>query len=71
MKVEVEIEDTWLEKDGLQVTGMSATCSRCNHMVEVVGSDSPELRRALITRLHLTCRLREQNRYVIPQIIIR
>jgi len=64
LRVEIEIEDTLVAEGGQTPRpGLSATCSRCDHCVEVAG-EGPSAEMALQTLLRRTCPLREQNRYV-------
>lgn len=63
-RVEVEIEECQVEKNGRPVPGVSATCGDCDHCVEVMGHGAAAESSAL-KRLQGSCPLRESNRYVI------
>lgn len=63
LRVEIEIEDTLVaDGRGPGCPGLSATCSRCDHCVEVAG-EGAEAEQLLKLRLRRSCPLREQNRY--------
>ena len=46
-KVEVEIEEVTLEnEDGIEVDGVQATCTRCDHTTESFGTSGRSRRRS-------------------------
>lgn len=62
-KVEVEIEEVLLENErGIEVESICATCSRCDHEVEVYGTSDMSVRRACIM-LREDCPMGEENFY--------
>jgi hypothetical protein len=63
-RVTVEVEETTLiGSDGRDVDGVNATCSRCNHSVEVFGTGEGSVRRGCVM-LREECPEKEHNFYV-------
>lgn len=63
MLVYCTIDDITLENDdGLELEGVTATCSKCGHCTESFGTDEPSIKRCLVL-LRNECPLGESNFY--------
>ncbi len=63
MKVLVHIEETTLQNNkGYDQDGIEATCARCEHSVEVFGTEEASVKRACAT-LRDECPNNERNFY--------
>lgn len=63
MKVDCTVDETELEGDYGVVEGVTATCSRCDHVTESYGTTDSSIRRCLVL-LREECPRGEQNFYV-------
>jgi hypothetical protein len=63
MRVECEIDETFLDGDYTEVEGVVATCSRCGHETESYGTSEASIKRCLVL-LREECPNNEQNFYV-------
>lgn len=61
-KVECTIEQVELEGDRGIVSGVRATCSRCDHETEAFGTGAASVRRCMAT-MREECPLHEENFY--------
>jgi hypothetical protein len=67
MRIPCEISAVTLENDdGIDVDGVSATCSRCDFETESFGTDGPSIRRCLVL-LREGCPRGENNYYVADE----
>ena len=62
MRVKVAIEETELQGDYGQIDGLSITCSRCNHSVEVYGTSEDSIKAGCVM-LREECPQGENNFY--------
>lgn len=63
MRVLVHIEETTLTNErGYDQDGIEATCARCEHTVEVFGTEDASIKRACAT-LREECPFKEHNFY--------
>ena len=62
VRVKVQFDEDFIEGDYGSVLGLIATCTRCNHSVEVFGVDEASERRACAT-MREECPLHESNFY--------
>jgi hypothetical protein len=63
MKVKVEVHQTEVEnEDGRTIDGLELKCSRCDHVVEVMGTQSHSAARGAVM-LREECPFHENNRY--------
>lgn len=65
--VECDIEEALVEGPGAKaVNGLVATCSRCDHCVELKGYDTRGNREMAAKLLRETCPAQERNVYTFP-----
>jgi hypothetical protein len=63
VKVKAEIQEVDLEgEDGRPIAGVTATCSRCEHVTESFGTSYASVRRCLVL-LREECPKSEKNYY--------
>lgn len=62
MRIECTIEEIELESDYGPVPSVRATCSRCDHTTEALGTSSRSVRRCLVT-MREECPENEENFY--------
>ncbi len=66
MRVEADVEEVELDGDYATVPGLCLTCTRCDHQVEVFGTEGPSLRRGLVM-LREECPYGENNFYTTDE----
>lgn len=62
-RIEVEIDEVMLEnEDGKEVEGILATCTECDHEVEVFGTSDASVKKACVM-LREECPMGQENFY--------